>query len=792
MSVLHVKLRRDLWHNRSMLAAVVAIVMVGVGCLVGFLTTSQNLQLAKRDYYQRTFLADFWVDLKKAPVSEAMRLASVPGVASVRNRLMASVTVDMPDLARPLSGMLLSMPERRQDVINNLLLTSGAWFTPGGKDEVLVDAGFATARGLMPGDVVNLVIQGERRSLRIVGTAISSEYVYLMPPGSLAPQPANYGVFYVPRNLAEDAMGFEGACNSLVGVLTPEAREQPQFVLDRLQRQLEPYGVFATTPLALQSSNLALESELSGLSTMAVMLPLVFLSVAALVLNVLMTRLAEQQRSIVGTLKALGYDNWRIMVHFLYVGGFVGFAGGVLGCVLGWLLAAGLTETYRGFFTFPALENRLYPELMAVSVLTALLFGVLGTIRGVRNVTRLAPAAAMRPAAPMEGGSVPLERLPWFWRRLGFRWQLSLRNIFRNRVRTLVGVFAAAMGTALLVSTFGMVDSLQYMVDFQFEKVILADYTLSFHDELDYGAVYEMHATPGVERVEPVLEVTCDLANGFRRKKAVIKGVTPDAQLLRPRDASGAYASVPTAGLLLSRRLAESLDLNPGDSVVMIPTKGLQEPRKVRVVQVIDTMFGMEAYADYSFLNTQIHEAQAVSSLLLRTRMTPRQREAFLRQCKTYPGLTGIGDRTLQRRLMQVSFVDKLGAMAFPLILFGAIIFFGAILNASLISIIERKREIATYRVLGYTPLEVGNLLLRENLVVNLVGIALGLPLGAWMLEGMAMEYRNDIYAMPAVISNAGWAFSVGLALLFVLLCQLVIQRIINKLQWNEALSMKE
>lgn len=792
MSVLEAKLRRDLWANRALLSAVAAIVMVGVGCLVGFLSTSRNLETAKNDYYQRTLLADFWVDLKKAPVTEALRLAAIPGVAAVRPRLTADVSVDLPEVSRPLSGRLVSLPAQRRDVINNVMLRSGAWFTPGTREEVLVDHNFAAERNIAPGDEINLVIQGERRSLRVAGTAISSEFVYLMPPGSIAPQPADYGAFYVPRPLAEEIMGFEGACNSLVGVLTPEARRQPRPVLDELSRRLHPYGVFAATPLAQQASNLALTSELSGLGTMAMMLPLVFLSVAALVLNVLMTRLAEQQRSVVGTLKALGYHNRRIMGHFLQVGAFVGLAGGLLGCCMGWLLAAGLTEAYKGFFTFPALENRLYPDLMALAVLTALAFGMLGAARGVRNVTRLSPAEAMRQAAPAEGGGCPLERVGWFWRRLGFRWQLSLRNIFRNRVRTLAGAFASAMGTALLVSTFGMVDSLRYMVDFQFDKVLAADYTLSFNEELDYGAVYEIAALPGVQRVEPVLEAPCDFSSGPRRKKAVIKGVLPDAQLIRPRDASGAAVPIPSTGLLMSRRLAESLALDSGDVVLITPTKGLQETQAVRVAQVVDSMFGLEVYADYRYLNSLVHEEAAVSSLLLRTQMTPAERESFLLGCKNFPGLTNIGDRILQRGLLQTSFVDKLGAMAYPMILFGAVIFFGSILNASLIGIIERKREIATYRVLGYSPMQVGNLLLRENLVVNLAGVALGLPLGAWMIQAMSVQFRNDMYAMPAVVSPFGWSMSIGLALLFIFLCQLIIQRSVNRLQWNEALSMKE
>ncbi len=223
------------------------------------------------------------------------------------------------------------------------------------------------------------------KTLVMVGTAISSENTYLMPPGGIVPEPADFGVFYVKRDMAAEAMGFQGACNNLLGVLTPEARRDPEPVLKEIARRLHPYGVYATTPLSLQASNLALSAELGGLATMATTMPLLFLSVAALVLNVLMTRLTAQQRTVVGTLKALGYGNMKIMAHFLKMGLLVGVLGGGLGCALGHLVAGAMTQMYTMFFTFPRLDNHLYPELLLLAMAVSLGFSVLGTIRGVRK-----------------------------------------------------------------------------------------------------------------------------------------------------------------------------------------------------------------------------------------------------------------------------------------------------------------------------------------------------------------------------------------------------------------------
>lgn len=792
MNVLDRKLRRDFVAAKGMLAAVVIIVAVGIAALVGFQSTTNNLDRAREGYYAQCRMADFWSDLKKMPLSAMPALEQFEGVAAVRARIAQQLIVDLPGVAQPIAGQLLSLPTPRRPVINDLVLTAGNWLGADGADEVIVSQEFAEHHQLRPGDQLRLIMDGQRKTLRIVGIGVSSEFVYLIPPGGVVPDPANFGVFYVSRGFADDALGMSGAANSLVGQLTPAARAQPGPVLRALEQQLHPYGVFAVTPLAQQGSNLNLMSELSGLATMATMMPLIFLSVAALVLNVLMTRLAAQQRVVVGTLKALGYDNRTIFWHFIQVAILVGLIGAVLGLTLGYVLATLLTDFYKGFFTFPALPSRVYPGLMLIALSVSLLFSVLGSWRGIRHVAQLEPAEAMRPPPPPVGGAILLERWPTLWQRFGFFWQMALRNLFRNRMRSLAGVVAAALGTALLVSTFGMLDSLKYMVRFQFDKVLLADYAVSFRNDLDAGALLEAQRLRGVLRAEPLFSVQATFVNANHRHKGVVIGLTPDATMTVPRNADGSAVPVPPQGLVMARRLAEQLEVELGGSVWLLPSRGTQTPVQVQVVALVDSLFGLGVYADYEYLNRLVGEEAAVSAVRLKTAQTSAEQDDFYAELKRLPTLLSVQNLAQERANLWQTFVVKLGSMANMMILFGAVIFFGAILNGALISLIERERELATYRVLGYRTGEVGAMYLRETLAVNLIGVLMGLPLGWWMLLGMNSQYKNDLYVMPSVISASGWAWSVALAIGFVLLAQLIVQARINRMHWNEALSMKE
>ncbi|WPL17867.1 macrolide transporter ATP-binding /permease protein [Thiorhodovibrio winogradskyi] len=804
MKVLARKLRRDFVAARGMLAAVVAILAFGIASLVGFQSTTNNLGAARDGYYAQCRMADFWIDVKKVPLAALPAVERIPGLAALRSRITAEVIVDLPGVIEPIAGRLISMPGARAGgvtgastgVINDLLLTSGQWFSAPDAAETIVSREFAAQRGLAPGDAVHLIIDGQRKALRVVGIGISAEFVYLIPPGGILPEPANFGVFYVPRRFAENSLDMAGAANSLVGELIqtgdPAAAANPEPVLRQINQLLAPFGVFALTPRAQQGSNLNLTAELGGLATMAAIIPLIFLSVAALVLNVLMTRLAAQQRVIVGTLKALGYHNRAIFGHFIQVGVIVGLIGGVLGILLGLGLAAALTDFYRQFFTFPSLTARLYPGLMLLSLAVAIGFAVLGSWRGVRHVARLEPAEAMRPPPPPVGGAILLERWPALWRRFGFFWQMALRSLFRNRMRSVVSILAAALGTSLLVSTYGSLDSLKFMVLFQFDKVMLADYSISFRADLDAGALIEAARLPGVIHAEPQFVLAVDFVNANHHHKGAILGVTPDAILTVPRDTDGHAVPIPASGLLMAKRLAENLGVEPGNAVWILPSKGTQTPRRVPVARLVDSLFGLGVYADYHWLNALVTESGAVSSVRLKVAQDAATRDAFYRELKRLPTLLSVQDMAAVRANMWQTFVVKMGSMLNVMILFAAVIFFGAILNGALISLIERQRELATYRVLGYRPGEVGAMYLRESLVLNGLGILLGLPLGYWMTLGMNSQYQNDLYSMPTVITASGWFWSIAMAVIFVLLCQWIVQHRIDRMPWNQALAMKE
>lgn len=792
MKALNRKLLREIYHSKGLLLAITSIIAVGVMCFVAMQSAYYNLSEAKTRYYRQCRMADFWIDVKKAPLAELEMLRQVRGVAEFQSRITFSATVDLENVPEPLNGQVISLPDRREPTLNDILLRQGGYFTDRRENEVIVNDAFARARRIYPGQWIHLLLNDRRQELFVVGTAISSEFTYLLGPGTLVPDPESYGVFYIKRTYAEDVLDFEGAANQVIGRLAPELRGESEDTLRRAETLLDSFGVSNVTPLRLQPSNQFLTNEIDGLGAIATVAPTIFLAVAAVVLNVLITRLARQQRVVVGTLKALGYANGQVFAHFLKFGLSVGVAGGVLGAALGYAAATGMTEVYQHFFEFPDLRSERHWSIFAIGMAVSLACAVLGSMHGAWSMLHLQPAEAMRPEPPAHGGAIFLERWAALWRTFSSGWRLALRSVFRHRLRSSAAVFASMMGAALLVTGFMMVDSQDYFLDFQFFRTMRSDIDLVFKTEQGREALEEVRRLPGVDHAEPQLSVACTFENGPYRRKDAIIGLLPDARLTVPHDTDGRRVRLPEVGLVLSRRMAEILQVGPGDSLAFTPIKGERRTLRASVAYIADSYMGLTVYADIHYLSRILGEEFAMNGAQLQTDTRPEMLRRLHHELKQLPGVEAISDRqklveNLMKTLLQNQFVF-IGV----LVAFAGVIFFGSIVNSSMVNLAERQREVATFRALGYSKASIGAMFLRESLLTSLSGAVLGLPIGYWLMWITAKAYENDLVRLPVVATPGVWGWALGWAVVFVLLAHAVVQWRINTMNYVEALKVKE
>lgn len=791
MSVLDRKLLREVRGQVTMLLAITSIIAVGTMCFVYMRASYHNLTLAKFRYYTQCRMADFWIEVKKAPLAELPRLEAIPGVTAIRPRIHFDATVDLERVAAPLNGTVLSLPDLRKPVINDIVIQSGGYFTDRRDNEVIVNSAFARQHAITPGQTIHLILNNRKQELHVVGTAISSEFVYTVAPGSIAPDPAHFGIFYLKRSFAEDVFDFSGATNQIVGLLDPMHKERPQEILQRMEAILAPYGVATTYGQKTQSSNQFLSDEIRGLGLFSTLMPAIFLAVAALVLNILMVRLVDQQRMIIGTLKAIGYTDAQIFGHYTKFSLGLGLLSGLVGLGLGYGMAEFVTSIYRMFYEFPNLENRIYLGTYGGGLAVALGCSLIGSLQAARAALRLKPAEAMRAKPPAQGGAIWLEHFTGLWQRLSFGWRLVLRNVFRNRLRTSVGVFATAMGAGLLVCGFILSSAVNYLINFQFQMVTHSDVDLSFKDIKGYDALLEAKRLPSVEYAEPVFDVACTFISGPYRRRGAISGMLVNRRLTVPRDIDGRPLRIPESGLALSRKLANLLDVGPGDMITVIPTRGRRDELRMPVTELSDSYIGMAVYADIRYLSRLMGEEFAINGVQLSTDNSPPARAALYHALKELPAVQAVNSRA--DVIANLEFIVETQRIFIGfVVIFAGVIFFCSLLNASMISLAERRREVATLRVLGYTEWQVGGLFLRESLIVNSIGTLLGLPLGYLLAWTLSVLYDTEMFRFPLVSPPWVWYGTVLAAVAFAIVAHIVVQRAITRLDWLDASKTQE
>ncbi len=441
------------------------------------------------------------------------------------------------------------------------------------------------------------------------------------------------------------------------------------------------------------------------------------------------------------------------------------------------------------FFEFTQLVNRFYPSLVLAGLGLSVLFSVSGTLRGVWIILQLKPAEAMRAKPPARARRTVLERWRSLWKRLGFRWHLVIRSLQRHRIRVLTGVLCAMVGTMLILFALTSFDAMDRMTAFTFEKIQVSDLDLYFQGALEYGALLEAKTLPGVDHAEPLMRWFCTLRSGRYERDTSLTGILPSARLTVPRDEDAKPVSVPEWGVLLNRQLAEALHVRVGDVIEATPKEGRREVVAIPVVGIVEGYTGLAAYGDFHYVNSIAGEAESLNAV--QTSVDPSQLPHLYQELKGLPMLQGYGNTNDQKRQFE-EITDKQRMAMRVMIVFSGLLFSGSIFTASLVSLTERNREIATFRVLGYRPNEIAAIFLRESFLVNSAGILIGLLPGYYLTEFAIASLSTEKQSLPFAIQPATWVWTIGLGLAFTALANFPVLRAIKKMDWLDALNVKE
>ncbi len=788
MRALDRKVLRDLWHLRGQVIAIGMVIAAGIAALIMSLSTLEALEDTTDAYYERYRFGEVFAWATRAPESVEPRIAAIPGVRTVQLRVSRFATIDLDGVAEPVMGQFVSIPAGRQPILNQLALRSGRLPDAAADYEVVINEPFAEEHRLAIGQQIIAVINGHRRELTIVGTALSPEFVYAIAPGALMPDDRRFGIFWMGHEALAAAYDLKGAFDSVS--LDLERGSDVEQVLRRLDRILEPYGGVASIARKDQLSNWFVMNEMEQLKTTSLILPTIFLVVSAFLTNMVLGRLVATERSQIGLMKAFGYSSNEVGLHYgKFVVGIV-LVGSLIGVLAGTWLGRINTEMYADLYRFPILLYRPSTSAIVTAVGVSLAAALLGSVGAVRRASQLPPAQAMIPPAPA------VFRRMRIWESEAARWmdqgsRIILRNVMRAPKRSSMTTLGVAASISLLILAMQWNDSLNYLGDSYFFKAQHQDVTVGLAEPQAETIKHDFEHLPGVLAAEPMRIVSADLSVGSVTHRGSLTGLKSGAWL-QPifDDSKSRVVPVPADGLVLGTVLAEKLGASVGDQVWVKIFEGRRPEVRLPVVGLIETYIGTPAFVNVDALNRLLKErpsAEYVNLLL-----DSRYEAAFYARLKELPMISAVMLRRAAIDSFYSTIVEHLMVFITMFSTLACALGIGVAYNSARIALSERGRELATLRVLGFSRGEISYILLGETGLLIVLALPVGCLLGRALSELMAASFNTELFRIPLKIEPSTYGLSVVIALAATVIAALIVRHRLDHLDLIEVLKTRE
>lgn len=787
MSVLDRKLFRDLLRLWVQALAIALVLAGGVATLLLAVGSYRSLEETRIAYYERQRFADVFATARRAPRRLMDRIVEIPGVGSAAARISEVAVLDVEGFAEPVIGRFLSIPEMGEPAVSRPYLRTGRLPEPGSADEVLISDNFARAQGLRPGSEFSAVLNGRKRGLRVVGTALSPEFVYAVGPGQIMPDDLRFGVVWMRERALAAIFDLEGAFSEVNLTLTRGTEEAA--VIDRLDALLDRYGGRAAHGRHDQPSHAFLEHGLDMLRTMSFTLPPVFLAVAVFLVNLILGRLILLEREQIGLLKALGYSTASIATHYLKFVTAIAAVGIVIGFAAGTWLGRYVTGIYAEFFRFPILVFSQGPDLYVIAALLSLAAAGLGATRAIAQITRLAPAVAMQPPTP------PIYRRMLPADLAGVRSLpppviMSVRNMLNHPLRAGLTILGLGLGTAILFVSLFMEDSMEYLIEVKYFRAERQDATLSFAEARPEDAVFEVMRLPGVMVAEPFRRVPIRIRNGSIERRTAIRGRPTGTRLARIVGQDLVTVEPPTSGVAISEWLGRVLGVRPGDTVEIDLLEGHRRTVALPVSALVLDFFGLDVTMELGALSRLMRESPSFTDIDVA--IDTAGLDTLYREIKATPAIASIALQDVALANFRIALVIIVTTMSGIYTGLAAVIAFGVVYNNVRIALSERARELASLRILGFSRSEVYWILVLELVIVSLLAQPVGWAAGYLLAWVTKVNMDEDLMRMPLVLEPRTFATASAIVLAAAAVSSYLVRRRIDRLDLVAVMKTRE
>jgi len=758
VTMLQKKIFRDIGENRWAFIAIVCICSLGIALFSGINLYVSTVENEVADYYEQANLADYWI--YKAGISES-DLERVRSLAEIEEAQRRKVT----DFALPgASNSVLHIHAIDEAAaINVPELLDGSLLDGSETDALLLDSRFAQAHGLSAGDTITAADGDRQREWLVKGIVRDAEYVYYAPEGLTVPDYRKYGFAYTNASSLPDVF-----FNEIVLTVQEGANISQDEISNKVREALEGANILSRSH---QTSYRKVADAMTGVKQIGLLFSVAFFLTAALVTWITVSRMMENQRQHLGTLRSLGYSRKEIIGRYALFGVLITIPSMILGWVAArYLIAELLYSVGITYYTIDATGVTPFTSHFFVSALCVAAVTCGAAVLSCRKSLKLTPAALMRPKPPAHGHRILLERITPFWRRLSFSGKIVTRNLFRNKARLIMGLVGIVGSTSLILCGFGLMNSINAMLDKAFDETVQYNVEIKLRTPSTNEQLSDIYgALSGARNIDATMAFSVYLygENGSVQSPYLV--VMDEGQKsLSFKDTEGNAVQLPEDGALITARMADYLGVDVGDTVTAESLDGTVIPFKV--ANIVDFPVGNEVYVGKTAFSK-------VSDLpfLIRTLLINGQ-ELDLGKLKNDPRISLVETKEEMRSNMLIV-LEALQSFQVILIVFSGLLAFAVMMVLGRMNYYERVRELATLKVLGFHQNEMKRLVLRENIWITIFGLPFGYAIGTLLLRTILDQATTpDLEILPLIS-----VFSVALGFAFMLAFTLLVNYIMGR-----------
>lgn len=776
MKKLNLRLFRMIKNTKGQYIAVLSIIITGIFIFTAVKNSSMNLRDTLNNYYESTNFADIFVAAVSLPEKLERQLTGEGDIKEADLRLSFDTRLITDRDDERITVRAVSV-DRNGNKINKLFIKKGRR-TLFEKEAIVIDQ-FAVARNIDVGDKITLNIKGREYKFIVSAIASSPEYVYMMENEQvLLPDPEGFGVVFIEENYLRKISG-SGYFNEMV--LTVNNYEQINKTKDYLEDELDKYGVLRVLDRDEQLSNSMLNEEINGLDKVSGSIPIVFLLFAGIMLATMLSRIVKKDRTTIGVLKAVGFMDNEIIIHYLKYAASVGIIGGLLGSIIGTAASGAMTGMYLEFFNIPMLTVKVYYNRIILAVFLSLIFCVGSGFWGIRSILKINPAESMMPESPKQGKRILLENFKLFWNKLSYSWRMVYRNIFREKKKFIVIAAAVSITTAMMIMTMWMNDIMDVMFVKHYSEFMKMDYNIGFDGFQNKRVLNEIKENISYNNMEGRIEFPFEMVNGKYSKTVNVIGLEEKTAFYDFYDLDGNKLKIPKEGILISSNLAKALHANTGDRILLKSYLPDGEEKYITITGILKQSLGINGYINIDYVNQEFLDKGIINGVYINSEEDVKGKLVDINKIMSIQS----------QRDMQGVFEEFTGLIVVfmgVMVIFSGMLGFVILYSMTLMSINERTLEFSSLRVMGLLKTEIFKMIIKENMMMSVLGIIAGIPLGKWLIDYLGLMFSTDIYTMQGSVTLKEIITAIILTIIFIISAQLMTYAKIHKLDFMQAL----